>query len=251
MLRACLIVALLAGLGALAVTHLVVGSKYKEVTEEKEKASQERDTAQQAASKAQGEARKAVESEKKIAAERDTFKADLDKAKADIMVQRKRSAALDEEVANLTVERNTARESLAAWNVLGVPVDQVRQMKIDLQKVREEKEAMLAENVIVARKLGMVQRKLDVFEGKEIKITLPPGLKGKVVAIDPKHDFVVLNFGSDQGAAEMGEMLVNRGGKLVAKIRLTKVHPDRSIANILPEWKQSDVVEGDAVMSAL
>ena len=51
-----------------------------------------------------------------------------------------------------------------------------------------------------------------------------------------------------QGVVERGELLVNRDGKLVAKLRVTGVEPKRCIANVLPEWKQADVMEGDAVL---
>ena len=78
---------------------------------------------------------------------------------------------------------------------------------------------------------------------------LPPGLKGKVVAVDPKWNFVVLDIGERQGVLENAEMLVNRNGKLVAKVRITSVHPNSSVANILPAWAQADVMEGDQVIT--
>jgi hypothetical protein len=34
----------------------------------------------------------------------------------------------------------------------------------------------------------------------------------------------------------------------VAKVRVTKVEPNRSIANIMPDWKQAEVMEGDQVV---
>lgn len=251
MLRACLIIALLAGLGALGVTHLVVGKKITEVTTQRDDFEKQKNDAQQAEAKAKGEARKAQDGEKKVAKERDELKSKYDVAAADVAVQRKRSAELETNLNRMTAERNEAQSEVAAWNALGVPVDQVKQMKADLAKTKEEKEAIVAERTIILRNLGIVEAELKRFKGDDVKVTLPAGLKGKVVSIDPKYDFVVLNVGSEQGAAEMGEMLVNRGGKLVAKVRLVRVQADRSIANILPEWKQADVVEGDLVLPSL
>ena len=43
-------------------------------------------------------------------------------------------------------------------------------------------------------------------------------------------------------------MLVNRNGKLVAKIRIKSVTDDRSIANVLVGWKFDEVREGDQVI---
>jgi hypothetical protein len=65
-------------------------------------------------------------------------------------------------------------------------------------------------------------------------VLLPTGLRGKILAVDPKYDFVVLNIGEDQGAKERGVMMVDRDGKLLGKVRikssqrpLCRQHPAR------------------------
>jgi hypothetical protein len=60
-----------------------------------------------------------------------------------------------------------------------------------------------------------------------------------------------LDIGEDDGVLENGELLVNRNGRLVAKIRIQSVQKDQSIANLLDGWKLSDVIEGDLVIPAL
>ena len=75
-------------------------------------------------------------------------------------------------------------------------------------------------------------------------------LKGKVVVVDPKWDFVVLDIGEDQGVLTDGELLVSRDGKLVAKVIVRTVEKDRCIANIMPGWKIGEVFEGDQVIPA-
>ena len=81
-------------------------------------------------------------------------------------------------------------------------------------------------------------------------IKLPADLKGKILVVDPKWDFVVLNIGEDQGVIQDGELLVSRDGKLVAKVIVRSVEKDRSIANIVPGWKLGEVIEGDEVTPA-
>jgi cell shape-determining protein MreC len=68
--------------------------------------------------------------------------------------------------------------------------------------------------------------------------------------VDPKWNFVVLNVGEDQGVLEDGEMLVSRDGRLVAKVIVRSVQKDHSIANIVPNWRLGDVIEGDEVTPA-
>jgi hypothetical protein len=43
-------------------------------------------------------------------------------------------------------------------------------------------------------------------------------------------------------------MLVSRDGKLVAKVIISDVQKDRSIANVMPGWKLDEFREGDKVL---
>ena len=70
------------------------------------------------------------------------------------------------------------------------------------------------------------------------------------MVVDPKWDFVVLNIGSDQNLKEKGQLLVSRNGKLVAKVIVSSIQKDRSIANVMPGWKLGQVIEGDEVTPA-
>jgi hypothetical protein len=79
-------------------------------------------------------------------------------------------------------------------------------------------------------------------------VILPAGLKGVVMAVDPKYDFVVLNIGDDQGVKERGEMMVERKGRLLGKVKISSVEKNRSVASIMPEWKKGQIMEGDQVI---
>ena len=67
----------------------------------------------------------------------------------------------------------------------------------------------------------------------------------------PTANIVALfDAGEDQGVLEFGELLVNRNGRLVAKIVVRSVQKDRCIANVLPGWELGEVMEGDLVIPA-
>ncbi len=106
------------------------------------------------------------------------------------------------------------------------------------------------EKKVLQRQLVRVQSELDVYKNPDKPVPLPVTLVGKVLVTDPKWDFVVLNVGAEQGALERGEMLVNRDGRLVAKVKITSVQKDRCIANVMPGWKLGQVLEGDQVIPA-
>jgi cell shape-determining protein MreC len=115
--------------------------------------------------------------------------------------------------------------------------------------VERERDVYVTENKGLSRELTRVQNELDRYTGAvEKPVQLPPGTKGNVVAVDPKYDFVILDIGEEQGVLPRAKMMINRDGKLIGKVQITSVQPNRSIANVLPEWKQDEVMEGDQVL---
>lgn len=60
------------------------------------------------------------------------------------------------------------------------------------------------------------------------------GIEGKVAAVNPSWNFVVLNVGENNGVTKDSEMLVQRGGQAIAKIKITSVEPLTSIGDIIP-----------------
>jgi len=111
-------------------------------------------------------------------------------------------------------------------------------------------EGALEENKTLGRRLQSTQNELAVYKTPDYQVPLPPSLRGKVLVTDPKWNFVIINVGQDQGVLEHGELLVNRNGKLVAKVKVRSVQKDRSIANVLPGWQLGEVLEGDQVIPA-
>ena len=119
-----------------------------------------------------------------------------------------------------------------------------------LKEAQSQIDAINAEKVVLQRALTGVKARLARYEGPDTDIKLRADLKGKVIVVDPKWDFVVLDVGEEQGAIQDGELLVSRAGKLVAKVILRSVQKDRSIANIIPGWKLGEPIEGDEVTPA-
>lgn len=62
---------------------------------------------------------------------------------------------------------------------------------------------------------------------------LVKGTEGRILAVNPAWNFVVLSLGDKQGVANNTELLVKRGNQLVGKIRVTSVEPSSSIADIV------------------
>ncbi len=247
LLRISLVVAILAGLGTLYFSHVKVAERITSLTTERDSAQAAQRTAEDDKRKADKERRQAREDLDKANKELAEKTTALESTTSKLAEQEKRANQLNEDLTKVTGERNEAQTDLSVWKQLGVTPEQIKGFKEQLAKVNQERDAYADENKILLRRNNELSVELSRYVGNEIEPKMP-GVSGKVLAVDPKYDFVVLNVGGNQGVVENGRLLVNRNGKLVAKVRVTKVEPNRSIANILPDWKQADVMEGDQVI---
>jgi hypothetical protein len=76
------------------------------------------------------------------------------------------------------------------------------------------------------------------------------GLEGKVLAVNPSWNFVVISLGDRNGVVNNAELLISRSGQLVGKIRVTSVEPSTSVADIVANSVAagSSVQPGDTVV---
>ncbi|MBA4148964.1 MAG: hypothetical protein H0X66_12680 [Verrucomicrobia bacterium] len=248
MLRISLIIAIVAGLAAAGLNFYKVREVLVTTISERdnEKNLKETEMAEhRSTKKTLSQTQETLAStEKKL----ETTTANLKRTTATLATTEARAAELDTKLLATTQERNQAQQKLSQWDILDLQPDQVRGMIADLKKAREHIEVVGEENRLLARKKLELENKLAYFHGDPQPVELPEGLKGSIIAVDPKYDFVVLNIGKDKGVLERGEMLINRNGKLVGKVRIAAVQENQCVANIIPAWKQDEVMEGDQVL---
>jgi cell shape-determining protein MreC len=127
---------------------------------------------------------------------------------------------------------------------------EVADLSRSLKTARTTIDAINEEKLLMGRTIERLQNQIAEIMGTNFVVKLPADLKGKILVVDPKWDFVVLNIGDEQGVKEDGELLVSRDGRLVAKVIVRSIQKDRCIANIVPGWKLGPVVEGDEVSPA-
>jgi myosin heavy subunit len=180
----------------------------------------------------------------------DATKKDLATATASVNDLKKQLSTLQDNLAKSEKDLQDANIQLELYKQAFPTPQQALSVAKDMRALQERVDAVEDEKKVLQRQLARVQNELNVYKDPTRPIELPATLIGKVLVADPKWDFVVLNVGEEQGAQEHGEMLVNRDGKLVAKIKITSVQKDRCIANVLPGWKLGEVLEGDQVIPA-
>jgi hypothetical protein len=250
MLRLALVLSLAAGIAALVINFVVTQPAIETQTKDLADTKGKLDTSVAAQRKAEGDAKTAKANADKALKDLAQTRTELETAAGEATTQRGRADKLANDLGKTTKERNEAQQELSRWQVLGVQPDQIAQLKTDLREASEARAALADERKIFLRSIEHLQTRLDRFENPNDKPVEMPGLKGSVVAVDPKWNFVLLDVGENGGAKANGIVMVRRGDKLLGKARIVSVDSNRSIANLLPEWRQGDVAiaEGDKVL---
>jgi len=154
--------------------------------------------------------------------------------------------ALNQDLAVLRRQYEEAQTELARHSP-EIAAKQDASIAKQIKALQEELDVVRAENKIIRRKVQSWNRVICVLPHE---VRLPYELNAKVAAFDPKWRFVVLDAGEEQGIRKEGELLVNRNGKLIAKVLVSTVEKDRCIANVMPGWELSEIIEGDTAIPA-
>ena len=161
--------------------------------------------------------------------------------------QRARGDELDTQLSEVTDQLLDARRELQSWIALGVDQQYVYTMKQRIADAHDEIAAITEEKTVLLWQMDQMRYELGRFVGPTQKVVMRDGLEGNVQAIDSDWGFVIVNVGEKDGARENGELLVSREGKLIGKLLISSVEDNRSIANVIPGWVQSDIQVGDVV----
>lgn len=249
MLRIALILALLAAGGALVVTQFVVKDKVVALNDDLTSTKSTLATTTDERNKAQTEAKSAKAAAEATAKELASTKTERDTAQEEATKQTARADKLNSDLTTVTKARNEAQQELAQWQALNIKPDQVRVVQAELKKTTEQRDELQVLKKGVEKMLARTEAELRKYKGDDTVVEMP-GLKGTVVSADSQWNFVVLDVGENGGAKPGGIVMVRRGDKLVGKARIMTVEANRSIANLLPGWKQGDVAvaAGDVVL---
>jgi len=248
--RICLIAAIVFGLAVSGVNFTLVKDKITSVQKERDDEHTAKVDTQH----------KLADTTKKLnatAAELKTTKQTLadttsqrDDALAKLDSQTKRADKLTEDLKKATTERDDAQSQLAAYKGTGLEPQQIVAMNTEYKNLKTELEEARLVNMAQVHRIARLTNELAKYIDPTHVVLLPARLKGTVLVTDPKWNFVIVNIGENEGVLKDGELLVNRSGKLVAKVKITTVDKDRCVANIMPGWQLGDVLEGDLVIPA-
>ncbi len=172
-------------------------------------------------------------------------------AETDRDAEIKIAADLKDRLTKTSADLESVQADLAAYKATGKTSKDIGDMDAEIRKDRDTIAALNEEKAVFVRTIARQSNQLAQLLGTiDYVVKLPADLKGKVVSVDPKWEFVVLNIGDDQQVLEGGQLLVSRDSKLVAKVIVRTVYKNSCIANIMPNWRLGEVFEGDMVTPA-
>lgn len=251
MLRISLILAIVFGLAVGVLNMVKVREKITTIQTQREEQRTLKDQALAELNTTSNKLEKTTAELKQTQTELAATKDERDKAQAEAAAQTKRADQVTHERDQARKERDDAQAELAAYKATDLKPEQIIAIRNQYRDLEKAVEGLMGENKALGRRIDALTNELARYKVQDYPgPPLPPELVGKVLVTDPKWNFVVLNVGQDQGVLEYAELLVNRNGRLVAKVRVRSVQKDRSVANVLPGWQLGDVLEGDQVVPA-
>jgi hypothetical protein len=139
------------------------------------------------------------------------------------------------------------KEGNRGWFDLNTTARKVKQERTRLPKAEVELATTKTELDVIGRDNMRLKNTMIKLRPAGPQ-ALPEGLSGKVVAFDPKFQYVVLNVGGNHGVLMDGRLLIKRDNEILGQARVTRVEDEYSVANIIQEFKEGEVSEGDWVV---
>jgi len=130
----------------------------------------------------------------------------------------------------------------------------VSELQAQLDEARQQIDAAEEEKMLLAQKMqpSRTQMRTPEVAIKRRETVFRGAIRGTVLVVNRPYNFVVLNLGERQGVEANTEMLVQRGGTTIGKIRISAVEPATAIGDIVSNSlaRGVQVQPGDTVVYA-
>lgn len=158
------------------------------------------------------------------------------------------------EVGQLRADVRKAQQEIdqkfGQWVTITDEVNQARRLQADLKQRQTQLLNHVAGYESILRKLGVrFEPRPDGTIVSDVN-QLPPDVKGQVVAIG-KSNLVEVSIGSDDGL-RVGHFLdVYRNNAYLGRVVVRQTDYDRSVAEIIPDYRKGIIRKGDRVATKL
>lgn len=199
----------------------------------------------------------------KLGSEKDTLNSQLGEARTDLDKAKTELVAAQEQVTTIQAEVDQLKQDSEAKDTRIAELEQQAtappaegsaepsdvdnaELQARLTELETVNQQLQDQNTGLSTQIAELRRKED---GRQ-KLQIRQGLTGTILAVNQAWNFVVLSLGDRQGVVPNAEMLVQRDGKFLGKVRVTSVEPSTSIADILVRTvpRGLSVMPGDRVI---
>jgi hypothetical protein len=148
--------------------------------------------------------------------------------------------------------------------------DETRKLRDQIRAEQEDRDSLFAETLKMTDQMnllkgslqaqterneqlaGQLSRYREVVDMKGIDVNqpldgAPPERNGTVLVVNRPLDMVEVSIGYDDGLRDGHLLDVTRSGRYVGRLRIRRTEPNRSVAEILKDYNQSPILEGDRV----
>jgi len=94
---------------------------------------------------------------------------------------------------------------------------------------------------------ALVGEKAEGVPLGKVKVTTGLRLKGKVLVVNQRHNFIVVDVGARDGVEKGMVLILHRGRRFVGKCQVEKVYDRMAAADLLLDWMQGEVEVNDGV----
>lgn len=160
---------------------------------------------------------------------------ELNQTRTQLSTKEAEALALDRELAD--AKRELVQSQLAAAQ--GATPEEVEQFRRTITGLEEQLTTLQRE---------IADRPAGPADGATARFTANRALNARVVTVGPGDAFVILNYGTRNGAAIEQELLVRRGSEPLARVQISDVRENHSVAQVQPASLQGSLRRGDAAM---
>jgi myosin heavy subunit len=188
-----------------------------------------------------------------------------DTAKKDLAEAQAKAQELSLNAEKLTKDLTSAKSDLDSTNSklkmtaeqLQTYTDELKGKKpselfTELNDLSEKAKVADSENKILASAKLKAEEELKRLR-TEVELTKPGSTKsialsGKIVAVNPTWNFVIIDLGKNDSVVEGLTMVIYRGEKMIGKLKTVTVDAQTSVADVLPGTPASAIEVGDQVV---
>jgi hypothetical protein len=248
LLRIFLVLAILAGIGVIVVSQVMLKPQIEGIISVREE-NHRKFVAEEDKARKLGKSLKETQTElTRTKGELETTKSQLVDFTAKFESEQKRAVGLQAALDKTRSDLKGAQDELAAYVNTSYKPNEIRALADTAKSQKMAIDGLTDELKVFAERYRKATNQLAQLMGPSPDPPIPSTVRGRVLVVDPKWNFLVLDIGEKQDVPEKGVLLVAREGVLIAKVRVMSVQKDRCIANIMPGWKLKDVLEGDQVL---